>query len=126
MINNKKVISVRETRFELEVKFDESTIEQLKKYNAEIFEDPTVEELAFITEIYSIPHFRQNLDRKKLLQGGYFADPFIIAKAKVKEAIVVTEEDHPRNGARIPNICEHFGIECMKLEGFLIVEDWIF
>ena len=117
---------MREVKFELETKFDKSTIEQLKKYNTEIFEDPTLEELAFITEIYSIPHFRQNLDRKKLLQGGYFAGPFIIAKAKVKEAIVVTEEGEPKNGARIPNICEHFGIECVKLEGFLIKEDWKF
>jgi hypothetical protein len=85
-----------------------------------------VEELSFITQIYSVPHFRQNLDRKKLLQGGYFADPFIIAKAKIKDAIVVTEEDQPPHGARIPNICEHFGITCVNLEGFLVIEDWRF
>jgi hypothetical protein len=125
-IDHKKVISVREAKFELEVKFEVSTIEQLKIFNAEFFEDPTVIELSFITEIYSIPHFRQNLDRKKLLQGGYFADPFIIAKAKVKEGIVVTEEEYARNGSRIPNICQRFGIDCMNLEGFLIKEDWKF
>lgn len=85
-----------------------------------------MEELAFITQIYSVPHFRQNLDRKKLLQGGYFADPFIIAKAKIKDATVVTEEEHPPHGAKIPNICEHFGITCVKLEGFLAIEDWRF
>src|SRR5208337_1185306 len=109
-LQNKRVISVRETRFELQRRFDKAIIEQLVKHNPGFFEDPSVEELSFITEIYLIPHFRQNLDRKKLLQGGYFADPFIIAKAAIKLAVVVTEEEHPNNGARIPNICEHFGV----------------
>lgn len=121
-----KVISVREVKSELEDKFDKRLIEQLKMYNAEIFEDPTVEELTFITKIYSISDFQQNLDRKKLLKGGYFADPFIIAKAKIKNGTVVTEENHPKNGVRIPNICDHFGILCLNLEGFLIKEDWTF
>lgn len=126
MIKNKQVVSVREAKFELRARFDEISINQLKEYNAEFFEDPTVEELTFITEIYSIPHFQQNLDKKKLLQGGYFADPFIIAKAKTKKAFVVTEEERPKNGVRIPNICEHFAIECLKLEGFLTKENWRF
>jgi hypothetical protein len=117
---------VREARLELKRRFDESVIGLLEADNPDFFEDPRVEELSFITQIYSVPHFRQNLDRKKLLQGGYFADPFIIAKAKIKDAVVVTEEDHPPHGARIPNICEHFGIACMKLEGFLVIEDWRF
>ncbi len=126
MIDSARVVSVREARFELESRFDKAVIEQLRAHNSDFFEDPTVEELAFISEIYSVPHFRQNLDRKKLLQGGFFADPFIIAKAKVKEACVITEEEKPDHGARIPNICEHFKIECVKLEGFLVKEDWKF
>ena len=126
MIDDKKVISVREVRFELKSRFDDNLIDQFKKYNSDFFEDPSMEELTFITEIYSITHFRQNLDRKKLLQGGYFADPFIIAKAKINAAIVVSEEKFRSNGAQIPNICERFGIKCMNLEGFLIKEDWRF
>ncbi len=126
MIDEKKIVSVREARLELQSRFDESMIELLEKHNANFFEAPRVEELSFITEIYSVAHFQQNLDRKKLLQGGYFADPFIIAKAKINEGFVVTEEDRPDHGARIPNICEHFGIACVKLEGFLVKEDWRF
>jgi hypothetical protein len=126
MIDTKNVISVREAKFELESKFDENTVKLLKKHNADFFEDPTVEELAFVTEIYSIPHFQQNLDKKKLLQGGYFADPFIIAKARFKKAVVVTEESRPKNGARIPNICDHFVIGCKNLQGFLVQENWRF
>jgi hypothetical protein len=127
LVGDKRLISVREARFELKGKFDDDNIiDRLKVHNHNFFEEPTVEELAFITQVYSVPHFRQNLNRKKLLQGGYFADPFIIAKAKIKEAIVITEEDRPENGVRIPNICDHFGIECVKIEGFLIKEDWKF
>ncbi len=120
------VISVREARLELESKFSGFSIKQLVTHNPDFFEDPSVEELAFIRKIYAIHHFRHNLDKKKLLQGGYFADPIIIAKAKVKRAIVVTEEEHRENAARIPNICEHFDLQCVKLEGFLTMEDWRF
>ena len=77
-------------------------------------------------QIYSIPHFQHNLERKKLLKGGYFADPFIIAKAKVVNGIVVTEEALRDNAAKIPNICKHFDIGCVSLEGFLLNEDWKF
>jgi hypothetical protein len=125
-LQDKTVISVREAKFELQRQFDKAIIDRLVKHSPDFFENPSVEELSFITQIYSIAHFRQNLDRKKLLQGGYFADPFIIAKAKIKEAVVVTEEDLPIHGARIPNICQHFGIACVKLEGFLVREDWRF
>ncbi|MBZ0199623.1 MAG: DUF4411 family protein [Ignavibacteriaceae bacterium] len=39
---------------------------------------------------------------------------------------MITEEDYKKNGAKIPNICEHFDIPCLKLEGFLIQENWKF
>ena len=112
VIGEKKVVSVREGKYELENRFDNIIIDQLRQNNSNFFEDPITEELEFITKIYSFPHFQQNLDRIKLLNGGYFADPFIIAKAKIKNAIVVTEEEFRHNGARIPNICNKFNIEC--------------
>ena len=61
-------------------KFNKETIERLIKCNNEFFLNPTPDELGFITQIYSISHFQQNLDKKKILQGGYFADPLVIAK----------------------------------------------
>ena len=120
------LVSVRESRFELLEIFDVDMVEGLEKYNAGFFAQPTGKELAFITEIYSVPHFQRNLERKKLLKGGYFADPFIIAKANAVSGIVVTEEKFKENAAKIPNICEHFGIGCVNLEGFLLKEDWQF
>lgn len=39
---------------------------------------------------------------------------------------IVEWEGEPPNGAKIPNICRHFGIPCMSLEGFMEAEDWTF
>ena len=120
------LVSMRENQRELEERFDPDEIARLAKHNADFFVNPTPEELAFITQIYSVPHFLQNLERKKLLKGGYFADPFTIAKAKAVKGVVVTEEKFTEHAAKIPNICKHFGIGCVNLEGFLLKEDWKF
>lgn len=126
MIRQGYLLSVRECRGELQDKFADEEIERLAKHNPDFFVRPTSEELAFITQVYSVSHFRQNLERKKLLGGGYFADPFIIAKANAVDGLVVTEEALRENAAKIPNICKHFNIGCVNLEGFLSNEGWIF
>lgn len=127
LIKSKEIISVREVKNELTLRFDDDKIDRLIKINGDFFTQPTTDELSFITKIYSITHFQQNLDRKKLLSGGYFADPFIIAKAWKEHGTVVTEEDNKPNAAKIPNICNHFSnIHCIKLKGFLTEMDWKF
>jgi hypothetical protein len=45
---------------------------------------------------------------------------------KVRQGCVVTEEKLKKNGARIPNICEHFDVECTNLEGFIEQQKWEF
>lgn len=47
-------------------------------------------------------------------------------KAAVEGCAVVTVEQFKENGAKIPNICGHFGIECLSLEGFMEREGWQF
>ncbi len=125
-ITNGLVLSVREVRRELKERFDDDVIDCLTINNKSFFPAPSVEELHFVAEIYKIKHFQQNLDKKSRLKGKPFADPFIIAKARCLEATVVSEEQYVRNGARIPNICEHFGIACIKLQGFLEQMKWRF
>ena len=120
------LFSVREGWFELQSKFEIKELKRLEKYNEYFFAKPTVEELAFITQIYSVRNFQYNIEKKKLLNGGHVADPFIIAKANAVDGIVVTEEKFKEKAAKIPNICNHFGIECTNLESFLLKEDWRF
>lgn len=126
LIHNNDIISVREVRREISEQKRDDALEKWTKENTEFFQDPTNKELSFITEIYSIRHFRNNLEKRKLLKGGAFADPFIIAKATNNSATVITQERYKNNSAKIPNICEHFKINCIDLEGLLINENWEF
>ena len=93
--------SVREVKKEIEVLDSNAHIQKWIKEHPYFFPIPTNEELKFITEIYKINHFQQNLEKKKLLHGGAFADPFVIASAKVNNALVVTQEKSKKNGTKI-------------------------
>lgn len=126
LVENKIIISVREVRREIESLNRGDNLDVWLKNNPDFFEIPTAKELQFITTIYSVKHFQQNLEQKRLLHGGAFADPFIIAKAKINSTIVVTQEQFKDNATKIPNICGHFDIECTDLEGFLKRENWKF
>lgn len=125
-ILNKEILSVREVKKEIEEKKWDINLEIWVKKNNDFFIDPNNEEMLFITQIYTIKHFQQNLERDKLLKGGSFADPFIISKAKIINGTVVTQEKFRDNAVKIPNICKHFNINCTDLEGFLIEKDWKF
>lgn len=126
LVRENLLISVKEAKNELDRFGFNDSVKLWVKDNRDFFLIPNVEELKFITSIYKINHFQQNLEKKKLLHGGAFADPFIIASAKINNAIVVTEEKFKDHGARIPNICKKFNIKCTNLEGFLIKEGWTF
>nr|WP_292587324.1 DUF4411 family protein [Mesorhizobium sp.] len=58
--------------------------------------------------------------------GAGATDPFVIAKAASEGRGVVTMEEFKPNGAKIPNICRHFEVECMSLEEFMEREGWEF
>lgn len=122
----KEIGSVREVQNELIERFDKKDLAIFTNQNKDFFAEPTTDELSFITQIYTVAHFQHNLENKKLLKGGAFADPFVIAKAKVLEATVVTEEYFKPNGAKVPNICQHFKIPVLNFEGFLEKEGWSF
>jgi hypothetical protein len=91
-----------------------------------LFATPTAAEGTFVAKIYAVSHFQQNLEQQKLLKGGLNADPFVIARAAVEKRRVVTMEKLKPHAAKIPNICQHFGIGCMTLEEFMEAENWQF
>ncbi len=120
------VVSVSEVFVELEGKVDRRHIQEWITTNRKIFLPPTPEESLFISEIFAVPHFQYLIKPKYLLTSTAIADPFVIASAKVKQGCVVTEEEIKDNGAKIPNVCKHFGVECENLEGFLKRQNWQF
>lgn len=123
-VNRKKIISTREVKNELDVKFQSD--EQIQKWiteNKDIFLTPALAETTIVERILSHSKFKGLLDAKALLRGPYFADPFIIALAKVKNACVVTQEVKRDHGIAIPNVCEEFKVKCTDLEGFMVMEN---
>lgn len=125
LVNNGDIVSTREVLREIE----DGPVETLREWtaqNGELFTMPNAEEGAFVTRIYAVQHFQQNIERQKLLRGGRNADPFVIAKAAVTNRTVVTMERRQPTAVKIPNICDHFGIPCATLEDFMETEGWEF
>jgi hypothetical protein len=126
MITEGNIISVREVHNEIKKLSRKDELETWAKGNTGFFHDPTADELQFITQIYSVPHFLNSISQQKVLKGGPFADPFIIAKAYAEQGTVVTQEKNTPNAAKIPNICSHFHIPCINLQAFINENNWSF
>ncbi len=106
----------------------------MKNYK-DIFTQPTEEEQKNIRDIFITKNFTKLLNKRELLKGGLFADPFVIAKAmSMENGIVVTREKSAKvdkkgniQGApKIPDICKHFDINCLSPEDFMKKEQWRF
>jgi hypothetical protein len=125
LVGKGNIVSTREALHEIE----DGAVEAARLWasqNQGLFPVPTAEEAGFVMQIYSVVHFQQNIELQKLLKGGRNADPFVIAKAMAEKRTVVTMELLKPNAAKIPNICDHFGVPCMTLEQFMEAEGWKF
>ena len=120
-----RIVSTREAYREIEDGATES-LREWAKQNHHLFATPTAAEGAFVTRIYAVNHFQQNIEQQKILKGGRNADPFVIAKAAVERRAVVTMEQLKPKAAKIPNICQHFRVRCLSLEQFMEEEGWTF
>jgi len=121
-----KIISVREVFNEINIYGESDRLTDWSKKNREFFEQPTIQELLIVTEVFKNNHFQALIRKKECLQGKPVADPFVVAKAKVLNRTVVTNERFKDNAAGLPNVCEKFEIPCINLEEFMKREDWIF
>jgi hypothetical protein len=126
-VEKEEVLSVREVLNELEKHTHIKTwlADWLKLHKA-MFRTPTAEEMQFVGEIFKVKNFQALVGEKQRLRGTPVADPFVIACAKICNGTVVTQEVKKEGGAKIPNICEHFTINCTSVEGFLAEKDWKF
>lgn len=125
LVANDRITSTREVRREIE-NHRASTLRDWANENREIFPAPNADEATAVSRIFRVAHFQQIIERRKLQKGGLNADPFIVARAIVLERTVVTMESGSPNGAKIPNICAHFEVNCLSLEGFMEAENWVF
>jgi len=114
-----KLISVREVRRELETNCASEHLQSWIDQYRHIFYIPTNEECKIVSQLFKNPQYLGFVKRKNILKGMPVADPFIIAAAKIKKFCVVTQESNKPRGARIPNACKDFAVDCINLEGFL-------
>ena len=126
LVQDGRLLSVREALNELDLFNDAPFIQGWADANKSIFHMPSKEEAVFVAEIFKVQHFKSLISRKNLLTGRPVADPFVIAAGKIKKACVVTQEIKKEHAAKIPNLCEHFHIECTNIEGFMEMEGWSF
>ena len=124
--DNGHIVSVREVLRELENQITKPWLRDWIDGRRRLFEAPSDEETEFVREIFSVRHFQALVGQKQRLKGTPVADPWVIACARARGWCVVTEEEHRPNAAKIPNVCEHFEIPCLGLEGFLEDRDWRF
>jgi hypothetical protein len=125
LVENKKIISVREVYNEISAKED-ALVSWANGHKDVLFLPSTVNELQFVSEIFQIRHFQSMIRKQEQFQGKPVADPFVIARAKIHKCQVVTTESFKDNAAGIPNVCKHFSIPYINLEGFMQQEDWVF
>lgn len=126
LIDSQQIVSVREAANEIKRHYRADRLTEWMRQNPSVFTAPTESEVAFVKEIFEYPHFQTMISRKSRLTGQPVADPFVIARARFFDATVITQERFKENAAKIPNVCEHFGIGWTDLEGFMEREGWEF
>ena len=119
-------MSVREVLNELDIRERAPFVQEWAEENRAAFASPTDAEGEAVAEILAVPHFQTVIGDRALKQGTPVADPFIVASARVNSGAVITEESYKRNAAKIPNICEHFEVQCHNLEWFIEQQGWTF
>ena len=125
-VENGNIISVREVHRELDRNAAEDHLVKWIERQKNIFVTPSSTVMQSVNEIFSVPHFKASLQDRTRLGNNPFADPFVIAQAKVMNYCVVTQESERPRAAKIPNICEHFDVDWTNLQGFMERESWTF
>jgi hypothetical protein len=126
LISGGELISTKEVWTELENGDPNKHVQPWLKARKPIFTVPTAAELVVVSKILAVPHFQTLIGEKQRLRGTPVADPFVVAAASVQKATVVTEELFKVNAAKIPNVCQHFGVRYLTLEEFMADQGWTF
>jgi len=127
LVDVKQLISTKEVWREMQNGNPSGHVNEWLKQRSRIFTTPTNDELQFVAGIFRVPHFQSLIGEKQRLKGTPVADPFVIACAAVREnGVVVTDESRKPNAAKIPNVCDHFGISCINLRQFMQQQNWTF
>lgn len=110
-IQREDIISPLEVKREVQGKND--TLYRWLREHRTLFREETDDVLQFMQEeIFGIERFRRITEA-----GRNGADPLVISMAMITSRAVVTNETRvgPESGkVKIPTICDHFGIRCIR------------
>jgi hypothetical protein len=126
LVEDGRILSVSESLKEIEHQATADHLIEWVDENKHIFAVPCAEEMLAVAEIFKVKHFQQVIGAKQLSRGMPVADPFLVARGLHLGACVVTEEALKPHAAKIPNVCEHFGVECTNMQGLMARERWRF
>ena len=93
--------------------------------HSELFPSATENEALLLYQIFEVPRFRHVVPTD-IRDTEAAADPFLIARAKAIDGMVITQERERGNRVRIPSVCHHFDIKCGTLDDLMEMEDWLF
>lgn len=127
LVDSGMLISVTQVKEELQrAKHGDQVSEWAQQPSArELFTSPTDEEMLFLRSELSSSKFRDAVP-DHLRSANEKADIYLIARARVFGATVVTEERYKPQGTKIPTICKDYNIDCVNLIGMMQCENWRF
>ena len=131
-IDQKNITSVREVLREIREGGDRLAYWATESVDKKFFSEPTEEEISFVTEIFRNEHYQKLVKRKQMITNKRIADPFLIARAKIKKGCLITEDGFyldgrlKKGGPSPASICADLKIECVNLDNFMEKENWKF
>ena len=127
LVSQGQCLSVKEVRQEIDSYAEMDYLKKWSKEHKQLFLPPGEDEIKFISQMFNKhTHFQGLVKNKNILGGKPVADPFVIAKAKIFNSCVVSEEKYKEKAAKIPNVCKYFKIPYTNLKGFMKKEGWSF
>lgn len=113
--------AAEEVRTELAKKDD--ALSKWAKKQRHLFIDFDAAQQTAVAEVLRL--FPRLVEVKKGRSG---ADPFVIALARTRDAVVVTGEndDGTVEKPKIPTVCRHFGVRAIKPLEFIRENRWVF
>jgi hypothetical protein len=133
LANSGRLLAPREVLREL-AKGDDELVPWAREHSV-MFQDPDEPQLAAVRNI--LERFPDFIDPEK---ENPEADPFVVALAVVRNTaqsgsmlpkthVVVAEESRrrtPDQRPRIPDVCDAYGISCMRIFDLMRTEGWAF
>ena len=113
--SNGRLTAPRQVLEELQRKND--AVWEWARANRDMFEEVTDEQILLVKDI--LDNFPNLIDVNSETEE---ADPFVIALAITDQCTVVTLEGR-KNIHSIPNVCDHYGVDCLSLFDFFRQEN---